>query len=372
MDFIDLKSQQLRIRDRIDARFKKILDSGTYIMGPEIEELETQLRDYTGSRECLTCSNGTDALLIPLMALGVGPGDGVLVPAFTFFATAEVVSLVGATPIFVDVDPQTFVVSVATLEAALTDAKCRYPGMTIKGMIPVSLFGLCPDFDELLNFAERYGLFVIEDAAQSFGATFKGRRSCNLAPISATSFFPAKPLGCYGDGGAIFCESRELADVMRSIRVHGQGVDKYRNVRIGMNGRLDTLQAAVLLEKLSIFDDEVEKRQHVARRYTDGLADVAITPSVPDTHLSVWAQYTLRISDRDAVLSHLKTKDIPAVVYYAKPLHLQEAYAHLGYKRGELPCSEQLSGEVVSLPMHPYLSIADQDRIIEAVREALR
>jgi dTDP-4-amino-4,6-dideoxygalactose transaminase len=371
MDFIDLKTQQARIRDRIDSRIKSILDSGAFVMGPEVYELERALAQFSGVAHCISCSNGTDALLMPLMALGVGPGDGVLVPTFTFFATAEVVSLVGATPIFVDVDPNTFVVTVDTIKAALDDAKTRFPDVRPRGIIPVSLFGLCPDLSEIQQLAQANSLFIMEDAAQSFGAEYGGKRSCSIAPLSATSFFPAKPLGCYGDGGAIFCSDPHIAEVLRSIRVHGQGATKYHNIRIGMNGRLDTIQAAILLEKLAIFADELEKRNSVATRYTQGLSDVVITPTVPSGYRSSWAQYTVRTQYRDQMIKFLQTRGIPTMVYYMTPLHLQAAYQHLGYQTGDLPLAEQLSGEVVSLPMHPYLSWSDQSAVIAAVRECI-
>jgi UDP-2-acetamido-2-deoxy-ribo-hexuluronate aminotransferase len=371
MDFIDLKTQQARIRDKIDARIKSILDSGAFVMGPEVYELERALAQFSGAAHCISCSNGTDALLMPLMALGVGPGDGVLVPTFTFFATAEVVSLVGATPIFVDVDPNTFVINTHTLKTALNDAKNRFPDVKPRGIIPVSLFGLCPDLSEIQQFAQSNSLFVMEDAAQSFGAEYRETKSCNIAPISATSFFPAKPLGCYGDGGAIFCSEQDFAEALRSIRIHGQGATKYQNIRIGMNGRLDTIQAAILLEKLAIFPDELEKRNSVATRYTQGLHDVVTTPVVPSGYRSSWAQYTIRTPHRERIIQSLQSKGIPTMVYYMTPLHLQVAYQHLGYQTGDLPVAEQLSGEVVSLPMHPYLPVSDQSAVIEAVRECL-
>jgi dTDP-4-amino-4,6-dideoxygalactose transaminase len=367
MEFIDLKSQLNRIRTKIDTRIKNVLDRGAFILGSEVQELETQLARYTGAKHVITCANGTDAILIPLMAKGIGQGDAVFVPAFTFFATAEVVSLAGATPVFVDIDPVTFNMCADSLEAQIQEILKKSPDLKLKAVIAVDLFGLAADYNKITSVAEKYGLLVIEDAAQGFGAQYHGKTAGNLAAIASTSFFPAKPLGCFGDGGAMFCNDDSLAEKLKSIRVHGQGKHKYENVQIGLNSRLDTLQAAILLEKLEIFDDELEKRNIIADRYTSAFTGVIQTPVVSEYFYSSWAQYTLRTTRRDEMITALKAHNIPTMVYYPVPLHLQKAYESLGYVNGSLPHAEQASKEVISLPMHPYLSEEDQERIIDSV-----
>jgi UDP-2-acetamido-2-deoxy-ribo-hexuluronate aminotransferase len=396
MQFIDLAAQQKKIVNDVTDRIKKVLGHGLYIQGPEVRELEKELAAYVGVDHAVGCSSGTDALLLALMAMGIGPGDAVFTTPFTFVATAEVISLVGATPVFVDIDPVTCNMSPEALDRAVNavlagepkmhplPAPCGPPkGDKIKwlsgscpvrprAVIAVDLFGLCADYDAINGIAEKHGLAVIEDAAQSFGAEYKGKKACSLAAAGCTSFFPAKPLGCYGDGGMCFTDDLALAELMRSIRVHGQGSDRYDNVRIGINGRLDSLQAAILLSKFLVFPDEVTKRQEVAKRYSEGLAGSGLyaLPSVPEGYLSVFAQYTLAVKDagqRDGVLNHLKEKGVPTAVYYPKPLHRQEAFAYLGYVKGDFPVSDDLCDRVFSVPMHPYLERDDQNRIIDAL-----
>ena len=370
--FIDLGAQRRRLGARIDAALLRVADHCSFIMGPEVTTLESDLAAFCGAAEVISCANGTDALALVLMAKSVRPGEAILCPSFTFAATAEVVAWLGATPIFVDVDPDTFNVTVRSLQAGLATA--RQAGLKPVGVIPVDLFGQPADYDAVLAFAGENGLWVMADAAQSFGATYRGGKVGTFGLATTTSFFPAKPLGCYGDGGAIFTEDAELAAVLRSLRVHGQGSDKYDNVRIGMNGRLDTMQAAVLIEKLAIFPDEIAARDQIAARYGADLGDVALTPRVADGSTSVWAQYTLRFPDgnRDAVAAALKGRGIPTAIYYPKPLHQQTAYRHYPVAGNGLPVSDALAGEVLSLPMHPYLEPDLQDRIVEAVRDAVR
>jgi len=370
--FIDLTSQRRRLGARIDAAIARVVDQCQFIMGPEVARLETELAAFCGARHALSCSSGTDALFLVLLAKGIGPGDAVICPSFTFCATAEVVALVGATPVFADVEAATFNLDPASLRKAVATAKQR--GLSPKAIIPVDLFGLAADHDAIAAIARAEQLFVLDDACQAFGAAYKARRLGALSDATAVSFFPAKPLGCYGDGGAIFTDNDELAEIIRSLRVHGQGSDKYDNVRIGITGRLDSVQAAVLLEKLTIFTDEIDARQEIARRYAQGLADVANVPQVPDGYLSVWAQYTIRVAPnrRDALAKSLKESGIPTAIYYPIPLHRQVAYRDYPVVDGGLPVSEQLAAEVISLPMHPYLDAATQDRIIEAVRHSLR
>lgn len=371
--FIDLQAQYHLLERDIRAGIERVLAHGQFIMGPEVEELERRLADYVGVRHAVSCSSGTDALLMPLMAWGVGPGDAVFTTPCTFIATAEVVGLLGATPVFVDIDSRTFNLDPARLKAAV--ARVRSEGrLRPRGVIPVDLFGLPADYDEIARVAAGDGLLILEDAAQSFGAQYKGRRAGALAPVGATSFFPAKPLGCYGDGGAVFTDDDALAEVLRSIRIHGKGSDKYDNVRVGINGRLDTLQAAILLSKLDVFPHELEARQRVAKRYDDILAGMAETQFVPDGYLSAWAQYSILLRDkgeRMALQGALKKDGIPTAVYYPKPLHLQGAFAALGCKEGDFPVTESVSRRIVSLPMHPYLVDEEVDRIGASVRKTL-
>lgn len=367
MSFIDLKAQQQAILPLLMERIQQVLSHGQYIMGPEVGELEERLAAYVGVKHAISCSSGTDALLMPLMAYGVGPGDAIFTSPFTFIATAEVIQLLGATPIFVDIDPKTFNIGPEALKEAI-DTLGRHPKtapLKPKGIIPVDLFGQPADYDQINALARKHGMFVLEDAAQSFGATYKGKRAGSLAEVAATSFFPAKPLGGYGDGGAIFTDNDEMAGVLRSIRVHGQGTHQYDNVRIGLNGRLDTLQAAIILAKLEVFDQEVQDRQEVARRYRQALPPVVEVPYVSPECTSVWAQYSVLSDQRSALQARLKEAGIPTAIYYPLPLHLQGAFAHLGHKPGEFPISESASQRIFSLPMHPYLSLAEQERIVQ-------
>jgi dTDP-4-amino-4,6-dideoxygalactose transaminase len=383
MQFIDLAAQQNLIRDKIETNIQAVLAHGKYIMGPEIKELEKRLAEFVGVEHGIACSSGTDALLLALMAYDVGPGDAIFTSPFTFIATAEVISLIGATPVFVDIDPETFNLDPKHLEraiVALQKGVSDYPlprtsgsSLTPKGIIAVDLFGLPADYDVINAIAKEHGIFVIEDAAQSFGAGYKGKRACSLADIACTSFFPAKPLGCYGDGGMCFTDDGNLAQAMRSLSVHGKGKHKYENVRIGINGRLDTLQAAILNAKFDIFPTEIELRQKVAARYTEllsGLGNGLILPHVPLEYQSVWAQYSILAKDenhRSGLQSKLKEAGIPTAIYYPGPLHLQTAFQNLGYKEGDFPVSEDYSGRIFSLPMHPYLTAEDQEQIVEII-----
>jgi UDP-2-acetamido-2-deoxy-ribo-hexuluronate aminotransferase len=386
MDFIDLKTQQKRIKETLDANIQKVLAHGNYIMGPEVKELEAKLGTYVGAKHAISCASGTDALLMALMAYGVGPGDAIFTTPFTFIATAEVISLLGATPVFVDVDPVTFNIDPAKLALAIQAVKVNDPSLcplpltpnasplTPRGVIPVDLFGLPADYERINAIAKEHGLFVIEDAAQSFGAEYKGKKACAIAEITCTSFFPAKPLGCYGDGGMCFTADDHLAEIMRSIRVHGQGSHKYENVRIGINGRLDTLQAAILLAKFDIFPEEVELRQEAATRYGELLKEnTFITPPhVTAGCRSVWAQYSILAKDADhrsVLQKKLQENKIPTAIYYPKPLHLQTAFAYLGYGAGTFPVSENAANRIFSLPMHPYLLETDQTNITQILLE---
>ncbi|MGX9393802.1 DegT/DnrJ/EryC1/StrS family aminotransferase [Nitrobacteraceae bacterium UC4446_H13] len=368
--FIDLGAQRRRLGSAVDEAVGRVLNHGLFINGPEVIELEQKLGAFTGAKHVVSCASGTDALIMVLMAKGVGPGDAILCPSFTFCATGESVALTGASPVFVDVDPVTFNMDVDSLKRGLVTA--RNAGLKPKGIIVVDLFGQAADHDAVAAVAEAEGLFVLDDAAQSFGATYKGRRLGGIGNIMTTSFFPAKPLGCYGDGGAIFTDDAALADILRSIRVHGQGSDKYDNVRLGLTARLDTMQAAVLLQKLTIFEDEIVARNEVAKRYAHGLGNVVAVPRVLDGNTSVWAQYTIRLprGNRDGFAAALKTRGIPTMVYYPKAMHQQTAYRHYPVVDGGVPVSEALSKDVISLPMHPYLDEANQARVIAAVREA--
>ena len=369
--FVDLAAQRRRLGSRIDEAILRVVDHGGYIMGPEVRQLEGDLAAFCGARHAVGCANGTDALALVLMARGVKPGDAVLCPSFTFASTAEVIAWVGATPVFVDVRPDTFNMDAASLEAGIATA--RASGLSPVAVIAVDLFGQPADYDALEPVCARHGLWLLADAAQSFGAVYRGRRVGTIGAATSTSFFPAKPLGCYGDGGAVFTDDDQLAAVLRSLRVHGQGTDKYDNVRIGMNGRLDTMQAAILIEKLKIFPDEIAARQAVASRYNAALADAAAVPMVPEGSTSVWAQYTLRVDGgrRDALAARLKAEAIPTAIYYPKPLHRQTAYRDFPVAGAALPVSDRLAGEVISLPMHPYLEAEVQDRIVDGVRRAL-
>ncbi|MCW5691160.1 MAG: DegT/DnrJ/EryC1/StrS family aminotransferase [Pseudolabrys sp.] len=369
--FIDLAAQRRRLGSAIDNAVMKVVNSCQFILGPEVREFEAQLAAFAGARHAVSCASGTDALVLPLRAMGIGPGDAVLCPSFTFCATAEVVALVGATPVFIDVDPVTFNVNPAHIAGGVETARAL--GLKPKAVIPVDLFGQAADHGPIATAAKAHDLFVIDDAAQGFGATYNNRRIGTFGHVTATSFFPAKPLGCYGDGGAVLTDDDKLADLMRSIRVHGMGSDRYDNVRLGLTSRLDTIQAAVLIEKLKIFPDEIEARDRVARRYADGLRDVVTVPTVPAGTSSVWAQYTIRLKPgmRDAFAAALKADGVPTAIYYPIPLHRQQAYKQYPVGKDGVAVSEALAHEVISLPMHAYLDEATQDRVIDSVRRAV-
>jgi UDP-2-acetamido-2-deoxy-ribo-hexuluronate aminotransferase len=369
--FIDIVAQRRRLGAKIDDAINRVTEHCQFILGPEVRQLESDLAAFCGARHAVTCASGTDALVLVLMAKEIGPGDAVICPSFTFCATAEVVALLGATPVFADVDAATFNLDPASLERAI--AKARRLSLKPKAIIPVDLFGLPADHDAIAAIADREGLWILDDAAQAFGATYQNRKLGTIGLASATSFFPAKPLGCYGDGGAVFTDDDGLDKLLRSLRVHGHSTDKYDNVRIGITGRLDTIQAAVLIEKLKIFPDEIVARNAAAQRYNAGLGNVAVVPRIPEGYTSVWAQYTIRLKpgERDKLVPALKAQGIPTAVYYPKPLHRQEAYQRFPTADGGLPVSDQLAGEVVSLPMHAYLDEPTQTRIIDAVRTVL-
>jgi dTDP-4-amino-4,6-dideoxygalactose transaminase len=369
--FIDVAAQRRRLGRSVDEAIARVLGHCQFILGPEVRTLETALAAFCGARQVVSCASGTDALVMVLMAKGIGPGDAVICPSFTFTATAEVAALVGATPVFADVEEVSFNLDPESLRAACATA--RKLGLQPKAVIPVDLFGQPADYDRIMPIAEAENLFVLDDAAQAFGATYKNRRVGALAPATATSFFPAKPLGCYGDGGAVLTDDEEFAEVLRSVRVHGEGRGKYDCVRIGLNGRLDTIQAAVLIEKLKLFPEEILARERIARRYSAALADVANVPKLAPGSTSVWAQYTLRLAGgrRDELAAALKPQGIPTAIHYPVPLHRQEPYRRFPIAEGGAPVSERLAEEVISLPMHAYLDEATQDRIIEAVRRAL-
>lgn len=370
--FIDIGAQRRRLGQSIDDAVGRVLTHCQFINGPEVTQLEAALAAFSGARHVVTCASGTDALLMVLMAKGVGRGDAVLCPSFTFCATGEAVALAGAVPVFVDVDEATFNMDVNSLKRGIATA--RKLGLKPRAVMPVDLFGQSADHDAIGAVAEAEGMFVLDDAAQAFGASYKGRRLGTSALATATSFFPAKPLGCFGDGGAIFTDDASLAETLRSIRVHGQGSDKYDNVRLGLTGRLDTIQAAVLLEKLRIFEDEIAARNEVAERYARGLGNVVTVPRVAAGCTSIWAQYTIRLpegTDRDGFASALKAQGVPTAIYYPKSMHQQTAYRDFPVADGGLPTCEKLSDDVISLPMHAYLDEPTQDRVIEAVRGAL-
>jgi dTDP-4-amino-4,6-dideoxygalactose transaminase len=385
MEFIDLAAQQQRIKDKIDSRIQTVLSHGQYIMGPEVGELEKTLASYVGSKHAISCASGTDALLMALMAYEVGPGDVIFTTPFTFIATAEVICLLGATPVFVDIDSLTFNIVPEKLDLAIQALKTNNTSLhplplalhstplKAKGIIPIDLFGLPSDYDTINAIANKYDLFVVEDAAQSFGGEYKGKKCGTLSDIACTSFFPAKPLGCYGDGGMCFTDQDELAQALKSIRAHGKDSHKYDNMRIGINGRLDTLQAGILLAKFEIFNEEVALRQKVAQRYYKYLSASSVClPHVPKDYTGAWAQYSLLCSNtyhRKAIMSRLEAASIPTVIYYPKPLHLQTAFAHLGYKPGDFPVSETCADTIFSLPMYPYIKPEEQNQIAEAINE---
>lgn len=368
--FIDLKSQYKALEENIKSRINTVLEHGQYVMGPEVAELEAKLAEFVGVKHCISASSGTDTLMIAMMALGIGAGDEVITTPFTFIATGEMIALLGAIPVFVDIDPKTYNIDPAKIEAAITSKT--------KAIMPVSLYGQCADFDAINAIANKHGLPVIEDAAQSFGATYKGRKSCNLSTIGSTSFFPSKPLGAYGDGGALFTNDDALAKAMREIRVHGQE-KRYYHSRIGINGRLDTLQAAILLAKLDRFDWEVEQRARLGARYTQLIQQgnvksktaSIIIPEIEPHNTSVYAQYTIRVKNREQVQQKLKEASIPTAVHYPVPLHLQLAFASLRQGEGSFPISEAISKEVMSLPMGPDLDTDTQNKIVNCLFEAV-
>lgn len=368
--FVDLKAQYARLKPQIAEAIQDVLDDGRYVLGPAVTKLESELAEYCGVRHAISCSSGTDAIFMPLLAYGVGPGDAVFVPSFTFTATAEAIILAGAAPVFVDVEADSFNIDLAELAQKVADTRDAGK-LTPKAILAVDLFGLPADWDGLNAFAERENLHLISDAAQSFGGAYHGKRVGSLAPVSGTSFFPAKPLGCYGDGGAIMTDDDELAELLKSIRVHGAGADRYEVVRIGINGRLDSIQAAILSVKLSVFDDELEAREKLSRIYDEELRDVVTIPKRIEGHKSAWAQYTLKTDKRTAVQDALGKAGIPSMIYYPKPMHLQAPYLPYGGGEGSLPVSETICHEVMSLPMHPYLSGDDAKRVTAVIREAL-
>ena len=368
IQFIDLQAQRAFIGERMDKAINGVLEHGRYIMGPEVATFEAQLAAFGEAEHAIACGNGTDALLLPMMAWGIGKGDAVFCPSFTFAATAEMIAITGATPVFVDVYGDSFNIDTDHLKTSIEQIKAQ-GDLTPKAVIAVDLFGQAADYKSLKEICDAQGLKLVSDAAQGFGSTWDGLHAAHYADCVTTSFFPAKPLGCYGDGGAVLTNDAELAGILRSLRVHGKGTDKYDNVRIGVNSRLDTLQAAILIEKLAIFAQEITKRNKVADRYRQGLAEVVSLPHVPEGVVSTWAQYTILSENRDELQRGLGKKNVPSVVYYAKPLHLQTAYGQYPVGGGGLPVTERLQNEVLSLPMHPYMDEQTQDYIINSFAE---
>ena len=373
MEFINLKKQFKIIENKINSNISKVLNHGKYIMGPEINELESKLAEYVNVKHAISCSSGTDALLLPLMAKGIGPGDAVITVSFTFVSTAEVISLLGATPIFTDINGCSFNMSSSKINDSIEFAKKN--NLNPKAIIPVDLFGQPANYDKINDIAKSHNMWVLEDLAQGFGSSQNGKKSGSLTLCGATSFFPAKPLGCYGDGGAIFTNDDELADVIKSIRVHGKGSDKYDNVRIGVNGRLDTIQAAILLAKLEIFDDEIKSRNQIAKMYNKHLSEVLITPYVRPNNISAWAQYSVLAKnerEREIIQAYLKDNGVPTAIYYPTPLHKQTAYKYLGQSRRGLNISEEVSKRIFSLPMHPYIDEKSILKITNLIKKVLK
>ena len=373
MQFINLKLQQLKIRENIEARIKKVMDHGQYIMGPEVLELEEILAEDVGVRHCISCSSGTDALLILLMAKNIGPGDSVITTPFTYIATAEVIALLGATPVFVDIYEETYNINASGIEKAIIYSKEK--GLIPKAIIPVDLFGLPSRYRMIEKIAHEHDLFIIEDSAQGYGGEIKGKKSCSFGNAATTSFFPSKPLSCYGDGGAIFTNSSTLAEISKSIRIHGCGENKYNNIRIGINGRLDSIQAAILIEKFKIFKEEILLRDIIANRYNTNLSKSFKIPYIPLDYKTSWAQYSILIPkghDRETIINKLKGKNIPTMIYYPIPLHLQKVFQKLGYNKGDFPISENISGRIISIPMHPYINVNDQEQIIEELNKIIK
>jgi len=381
MPFIDLAAQQRRLKTELDEAISGVLEHGRYIMGPEVQELESELASFVSSKHCISVSNGTDALIAGLMAYGVGTGDAIITTPFTFFATVEAILLLGATPVFADIDPITFNICPEEIKKAILKTK-QDSNLNLRGIISVDLFGLSADYDPIGALAKENELFVIQDSAQACGATYKGKRCPTHGDIGTTSFFPAKPLGCYGDGGAVFTDNDELAEKLRSIRVHGKGVDKYDNVRVGKNARLDTIQAAILLRKLEVYEDELKARRRIAAKYEREFEEInqllseskkVTTPLQPEGYLSAWAQYTLIVQgDRDKLSQTLKAEGIPTLVYYRTPSHLLGACRSLGYSKGDFPIAERVSQQVLALPFHPYLETSNQMRVVNGILNVLR
>ncbi|MDR0356668.1 MAG: DegT/DnrJ/EryC1/StrS family aminotransferase [Deltaproteobacteria bacterium] len=373
LPFIDLKKQYELLKPEIDKAILQVAGSAHYILGPEVAKLEAALAEYVGVRECVACANGTDALTLPLLAWDVGPGEAVFCPAFTFFSTAEVVALRRAVPVFVDINPVTYNIDPASLEEKILAVR-KEGKLRPRAVVPVDLFGLPYDYEAVARIADRYNLVILEDAAQGFGGVYGGKRAGSLGQAAATSFFPSKPLGCYGDGGAVFTDDSELADVIRSARVHGTGDRRYEHIRLGQNSRLDTIQAAILLAKLAVFPEELSQRQEIAARYESALlGSVPSVPAIPGGRMSAWAQYTVRVpaASRQQIVESMKASGVPTMIYYPKCLHLQPVFASLGGCPGQLPAAEQASAEVLSLPMHPWLSEEDQKLVVDALLEAL-
>ncbi len=373
IEFVDLKAQADVLGDDVKLAIDKVLSHGRFIMGPEVYELEQQLSDFTGAKYVVSCASGTDALLMILMAMGIGPGHAVFTTPFTFIATAEVICLLGAVPVFVDIDKDTFNLDPEKFEQAITDfyKNPRHKNLVPKCVIPVDIFGLPAEYGAIEEIAHQHHLTVIEDAAQSLGSRSGNKMACNLTDVAATSFFPAKPLGCYGDGGAIFTNNEGLNEKLVSIRVHGMGKYKYDNIRIGINGRLDTLQAAILIQKLKIYNSELNKREAVAMKYMEKLKDLVQFQKIPQNCLSSWAQFSFLSRDRNTVISKLDSRKVPTAIYYPKPLHLQDAFIMLGYRKGEFPVAEMVSQKILSIPMHPYLSDEQIEYITDSIRSAL-
>ena len=367
MQFIDLSKQQKLIREKINARIKSVLDHGQYINGKEVFELEELLASYVNKKHCISCSSGTDALLIPLMACGIGPGDAVITTPFTYIATAEVIAILGATPVFVDIYEKTFNINPESIEDAVIFAKKQ--NLTPKAVIPVDLFGLPARYRLIHEVAKRHDLVVIEDFAQAFGSSIGAKKAGSFGNVSATSFYPAKPLGCYGDGGAIFTDDNDLAEKMKSIRVHGAGDNKYQNIRVGLNGRLDTIQAAILLEKFNIFENELKSRNKIANYYISNInSSLVVPPFIPKNYTSSWAQFSVLAkneNERKLIINKLSNQKIPTAIFYDIPLHLQKVFKNLNYKKNSLPISEKISNMIFSIPMHPYLDSKDQDKVLE-------
>ena len=371
IEFIDLKAQQKRLKAEIDAGIAKVLAEGRYIMGPEVKEFEANLAKFGEAKHALGCANGTDALILPMLAWGIGPGDAVFCPSFTYCATAEIIAHVGATPVFIDIDRNTYNMDADSLRFAIAEVKAKGQ-LNPRAVIAVDLFGQSADYEAIASITKEHGLKLVADSAQGFGTTLQGKHPIHWADVSTTSFFPAKPLGCYGDGGAVLTNDDETADAMNSLRIHGKGTDKYDNIRVGMNSRLDTLQAAILLPKLAVFADEIEKRNIVAARYIEGLRDYALrVPTVLDGVVSTWAQFTIEVPDHATFAAALKERDIPTARYYPKPVHLQTAYEHFPCAGNGLPNTMDCIENIISLPMHPYLEKITQDMIIETAKEAL-